>query len=256
MASVLNIADVKPLIGKLSRNNYYQVQFGGLSAGLLGYLNSRSVSSNFIARDAGLMCYEASIPGSSLADVQSSNFHGVVENFAHTRIFTPLTLNFYCDNEYKALKFLEHWMEYVVSGNGTSGQAYGSPNYNYRLKYPNDPQDGYKCNSTTIQKFEHSFERVLTYSFIGLYPQNLSSTSVKYGPSNELTRVSCSFKYDRYVAGSVLSYDGLLGSDNNRDPTIPPPRQGLVQNIIDDIKTGSLGLLQRLVNEIPPITFD
>ena len=256
MASVLKLEDVKPLIGKLSRSNYYQVQFGGLSSGLLGYLNNRGVASQFIAGDAGLMCYEASLPGSSLADVQSTNFHGVVENFAHTRIYTPLTLNFYCDDEYKALKFLEHWMEYVVSGNGTSGQTYGGSNYSYRLRYPNDPADGYKCNTTTIQKFERSFERVLTYSFIGLFPQNLSSVPVRYGTNNELTRVTCSFKYDRYVAGSVLSYDGLIGSSNNRDPTIPPKRTGILQDIIDDIRTGGLGLLQRLVNEIPPITFD
>jgi len=215
----LTLQDVRPLIGNLSRTNIYQVQFGGLSPGLIGYLASRSVGSQFIADGAGLMCYEASLPGSSLSQVQSSNFHGVIENFAHTRVFTPITLSFYCDSGYQTLRMLEHWMEYVVSGNGTAGMSYGGNNYNYRLKYPNDPSDGYKCDSTSVYKFEGDEENgsVMEYSFIGLYPSNLSSVPVRYGPNNEITRVTCSFSYDRYVAGSKRSFDWILGNSNNRD---------------------------------------
>jgi len=214
----LTTQDVRPLIGNLSRTNLYQVEFGGLSSGLSGYLNSRSVSSQFIAENSGLMCYEASLPGSSLSQVQSSNFHGVVENFAHTRVFTPITLSFYCDNRYRTLRMLEHWMEYVVSGNGTSNNNYGGNNYNYRLRYPNDPGTGYKSNSTSIFKFEGDKENrsVMEYSFIGLFPSNLSSVPVRYGPNNEITRVTCSFSYDRYVAGSIRSFDSFLGISNNQ----------------------------------------
>ena len=215
----LTIQDVRPLIGNLSRTNIYQVQFGGLTPGLVGYLQSRSVDSEFIADGAGLMCYEASLPGSSLSQVQSSNFHGVVENFAHTRVFTPITLSFYCDSGYRTLRMLEHWMEYVVSGNGTTTQAYGGENYNYRLKYPNDSSDGYKCSSTSIYKFEGDRENgsVMEYSFIGLYPSNLSSVPVRYGPNNEITKVTCAFSYDRYIAGSKRSFDWILGTANNQD---------------------------------------
>ena len=38
---------------------------------------------------------------------------GVTENMVHSRIYTPIQLEFYVDNEYKALKFLEHWMEFI-----------------------------------------------------------------------------------------------------------------------------------------------
>ena len=57
----------------------------------------------------------------------------------------------------------------------------------------------------------------MEYSFIGLYPSNLSSVPVRYGPNNEITRVTCSFSYDRYVAGSKRSFDWILGNSNNRD---------------------------------------
>lgn len=240
MATVRNLRleDVKPLIGNLSRANYYQVVFGGLTRGLAKYLKQKEVNESFIGGDLGLLCYSGTLPGSSLASVESrTDYHGLTENFAHTRIYTPITLNFYCDNEYRALKFMEHWMEYVVSGNGTRGSEYALPNYNTRLKYPMDPETGYKSFSTKIIKFENSFERALEYSFIGLYPENLSSTQVQYGSDSQLTRVSCSFKYDRYIAGSIYSYDFLTGTSNNNS--------SLVQDIVN-LNVG--GLIDRLVN--------
>lgn len=236
--SVRNIKpeEIKPLIGNISRPNYYQVVFGGLSSGLSGYLNSRGVDNQFIGSDMGLMCYNASLPGSSLATVEATNFHGVTENFAHTKLYTTLDLSFYCDREYKAKKFLEHWMEYVVSGNGTGNSDYSQTNYNHRLRYPNDPGTGYKSQATKIFKFENDYKQILEYSFIGLFPSNLSSTQVQYGTNSEITRVNCSFKYDRYIAGSISSYDSILGTSNN------------LLSTVRDITSNGIGLINRLFN--------
>ena len=231
MPRQINISEIKPLLGNISRANYYQVQFGGLSSDLYNYLSSRGVSQQFIADDMGLMCYSASLPGSSLADFQSQNFHGVTENFVHTKLYTPLNLSFYCDDEYRGLKFLEHWMEYIVSGNNTATPLYGSPSYNYRMKYP----EQYKSNSTQIFKFERNFDRVMEYSFIGLYPSNLSSTQLQYGANSELTRITCSFKYDRYITGSIKSFDYVLGSANNLVSTIRDLTSGTVSDLISRI---------------------
>lgn len=238
MATIKNLRlkDVKPLIGNISRANYYQVVFGGLTSGLSRYLKKKGVGGNFIGGDAGLLCYSGSLPGSSLASVESrTDFHGITENFAHTRIYTPITLNFYCDDEYKALKFFEHWMEYVVSGNGTKGSAYTLPNYNTRLKYPMDPNDGYKSFSTKIIKFENSFQRALEYSFVGLYPENLASTQVQYGSNSELTRITCTFKYDRYIAGSITSYDVAKGVSNNNSSLVSNFLEGDFLGVLNDL---------------------
>ena len=236
MPEIITLADIKPLIGNLSRANYYEVKFGGFTPGLRTYLGARGVDSQFIGGDAGLMCYNASLPGSSLAKVEGSNFSGVVENFAHTRIFTPIQLEFYCDNEYKVLKFLEHWQEYITSGNG-NGANYASPYYNYRVKYPNDPADGYKVNSTRIMKFENDYSRVMEYSFIGMFPLDMSSTPVRYGPNSELTRISCSFAYDRFIAGSIYSFDFIQGNFNN------------LRGIINDVTSGNAAaIINRFIN--------
>jgi len=183
------------------------VQFGGLSAGLLAHLGSRGVNSQFIASDMGLLAFNASLPGSSLATVESNNFHGVVENFAHTKIYTPLSISFYTDDQYKSLKFLEHWMEYAVGGNNLNSQLYGSRVYSYRMNYPNDPLSGYKSDQVKIYKFEPNIKSIMEYSFIGLYPKAVNSVNVAYGPNANVTRVTASFQYDRFIAGSTLSLD-------------------------------------------------
>ena len=219
---ILTLEDVKPIIGNLSRDNYYELRFGGLSPDLLAYVGARGVDQQFIAGSFGLMAYEAQIPGTSLADLQSNNYLGVTENFAHRKIFSDFSVSFYCDDEYKGLKFLEHWMEYTVSGNGTGRVTdnYADPNYSYRLRYPTE----YKSGSTTILKFERNVERVLSYSFLGLFPKALNAVPLSYGTKggglNGITKINCTFKYDRFIAGSVYSYDSVRGLGNNLDATV------------------------------------
>ena len=75
------------MFGNLSKNNHYQVDFSSLAtfegnSDLLKYLrNNRKVDANFIQRDAGLLCYEATLPGTSLATAEvKDNFMGVSKN--------------------------------------------------------------------------------------------------------------------------------------------------------------------------------
>ena len=225
---VITIDEIRPLIGNISRSNYYQVAFGGMSPGLMGYLATKGISSRFAYDDVGLMCYEASLPGAALAVTESSNFHGLTENFAHRRIYSSLSLEFYTDDEYKSRKFLEHWMEYCISGNGTLPSRYNQKNYAFRMQYPDDAVTGYKSESTKIYKFEKDFEQVMEYSFIGLFPLSLSSAAVRYGENNELTRLRCEFRYDRYIAGSTYSFDALLGKSNDNVSNAVDTARGVV----------------------------
>ncbi|NRA94058.1 MAG: hypothetical protein HRU26_15505 [Psychroserpens sp.] len=221
MPRILTIDEVKPLIGNLSRDNYYEMQFGGILPDLQFYLNQRGVESTFFQREWGLCAYDAQLPGTSLADTQSQNFMGVTENFAYQKAYSDLTISFYCDSEYRGLKFLEHWMEYTVSGNGTgTNPFYPEPGYGYRLKYP----DQYKSNSTKIFKFETRVERVLEYSFIGLFPKAINPVSISYGPKSgslgNILKINCTFKYDRFIAGSIDSFARASRRSNNLISTI------------------------------------
>lgn len=198
MPKIKKISDFKPLITNLAQTSHYQVMFGGLNGELSGYLNQRGVNTKFITEESGLLCSSASIPGSSLATADiNGNFMGMQEKMAHTRIFTEMQLEFYVDSDYRMIKFLEHWMEYIVSGG--SPQSIG-PGYYYRMQFP----EQYKCDQTKIIKFDRNGDKELQYKFFKLFPKNLTSIPVSYGTSNIL-KVSASFEYERYVSGKITS---------------------------------------------------
>ena len=202
------ITDFKPIIANLAQTSHYQVMFGGIGGSLLGYLNARGVDTRFITENAGLLCSSASIPGSSLATADiNGNFMGVQEKMAHTRIFTQIQLEFYVDSDYRMMKFLEHWMEFI--GNG-SVQDPTDTQYGYRMNFP----DEYKSNSTKIIKFDRDYLRELEYNFIGLFPINLSSIPVSY-ESSQILKVSASFNYERYIPGKITSKSKKTGKVNN-----------------------------------------
>ena len=203
------ISEFKPTFSNLAQSSHYQLIFGGLSFPLRQHLAIRGVDSRFIGETAGLLCSSAVIPGSSLgtADI-AGNFMGVQEKMAHTRIFTQIDLEFYVDKDYKTMKFLEHWTEFISSG---SGENPGDRGYYFRMQYPDD----YKCDRTKIIKFDRDYRQSIEYTFFGMFPIALNSTPVSYAVS-DILRATVSFNYDRYVAGKVSSLDYARKSDNNR----------------------------------------
>lgn len=209
LATLRRIADFKSTFTNLAQTSHFQVIFGGFSGGLRAHLLRRGVDERFLAETAGLLCYSASLPGSSFStsDVVG-NYMGVAEKFAHTRQFTQIDLEFYVDREYKTLKFLEHWMEYIASGSGVPEYSDG---YYFRMQYPSY----YKCSQTRILKFDRDYTAEIEYNFFGLFPMAMGGVSVNYGNS-DILRASATFNFERYVAGSVSSLSFYQGIDNNK----------------------------------------
>ncbi|MAC71172.1 MAG: hypothetical protein CMP84_13335 [Gammaproteobacteria bacterium] len=219
MARVLTLEDVKPLIGNLARSNYYQFRFSNtINTELSGYLLSRGVDPFFISNDVGLLCNAATLPGSSLANTESYNHVGVKESFAHTLQYDQLKLEFYCDNEYKTLKYFENWIGFITSGSGILDN--GDPNYYRELRYPEE----YKNNTCKVIKFENdnrsvdakslNIRRFMDYSFIGLYPTDIYETPLQYGESNIMS-ITVGFSYDRHIQGRINSIDIFNGINNS-----------------------------------------
>jgi hypothetical protein len=67
------ISDFKPLFTNLAQTSHYEVRFGGvgpLGGPLMAYLSRKGISQRFIFEDAGLLCFNASLPTSSLATAE------------------------------------------------------------------------------------------------------------------------------------------------------------------------------------------
>jgi hypothetical protein len=211
LATLRRISDFKPTLTNVAQTTHFQVLFNGFRDPLKDFLSRKGVDIRFITENAGLLCYSASLPGSSFATSDIvGNFTGVVEKFAHTRQFTQIDLEFYVDREYKTIKFLEHWMEFISSG---SGAQLSAPGYFYRMQYPSD----YKSDQTKILKFERDYGLELEYNFFGLFPLSMSSVSVSY-TNSDILRASATFNYERYVCGRVSSLSQHQGTDSNNNP--------------------------------------
>ena len=212
------ISDLKPTLTNLAQTSHFLVSFGNVSGGLSQYLTRRGVDKRFTTGELGLLCFSAQIPFANIATANiNGGFTGVGEKFAHSRIFTPITLNFYVDKEYKVLKFLEHWMEYTAGGTHAPGGRTGvikqnRSNYFVRMQYPED----YRMEDTKIYKFERDYANSLEYTFFNLFPQNVTNIAVSYDQSKTLT-ASATFEYTRYVSGpisSISAYRSGAGFNN------------------------------------------
>ena len=211
------ISEFKPLLTNVAQTSHYQVFFDGLSPELFTFLGEKNVDRRFITENSGLLCSAASIPGSALATSDIfGNFTGVQEKFAHTRVFSEMSLEFYVDKDYKMIKFFEHWMDYISSGSEKrriTSFSKASPGYFYRMRYPKG-NSGYKCDKTKIVKFNVDYKKEIEYTFVGMFPINLASTPVQYGNSDVL-KVNCTFNYERYIAGESSNLSIKKGTSEN-----------------------------------------
>ena len=193
----ITMQDVKEKLGKLSITNQYQVHFSILKKTITDYLEAIGIDNakEFLSRDAGILCSDASLPASAFATAEvKDNFIGIPQEFAHTRLYTDIDFTFYVDQDYTLLRIFEGWMDYIASGADGDGVGLGDRGFYRRFKYPDD----YKCDTMSITKFEKNIESTLLYEFVNAFPKSISSMPVTYGTA-ELLKITVSFNYDRYV---------------------------------------------------------
>ena len=206
----ITMTDAKLKFGNLSLNNQYQVHFAGFNTSIINYLrNNLGIlnADDFISRQMGILCFDASLPASALATAEvKDNFMGVPQEFAHSRLYTDIDFTFYIDKDYTLLTIFEGWMDYITSGAERDVDDLQKPFYR-RLKYP----DTYKVSSMYISKFEKNADRGITYQFINAFPKSITPIPVTYG-SADLLKVSVSFNYDRYIVNRKVRQPSILST--------------------------------------------
>lgn len=190
--------EARDIFGKIALSNHYAVSFSGLNTNITNHITKRfgvpSVK-NFISRKTGLLCSDASLPGSSLGTGEvKGNFMGVPQEFAHSRLYQDVDFSFYIDGDHTNLKIFEGWMDYIAS---TSGADETNHSYFRRMAWPDD----YKVDTMIITKFERDMKSQMTYKFINAFPKTITPITVAYGGS-ELLKVVVSFTFDRYIVGN------------------------------------------------------
>ena len=236
------ISDIMPKIQNVSLSSQFLVKFVLPRGECRSFLRKKGINDRFISDNVGLLCSDAVLPGSAMAALNTAgDYQGMIEKFAHTRNFTQVNFDFMVDNEYKSLKFLEHWMEFI------SGRSNGDPSsdtYFFKMAYPTE----YKSNDTRIVKFEKNHSQFLEYRFVGLFPLALNSTRVSY-QNTQVLKATATFSFDRYICGESSSLARALGLDLNN----AGGRSGNARNInyndakaLDDIINPNYGGLSLL----------
>ena len=210
-----DMADVREIIGRPSLDTFYQVTFSfgkwqrWLESDDLGEAivfdpaisgHSRVQGRDFMQK-MSVMCAEAEIPGTSFQSTLAVGHHqGIQEEFPYLRTFPPLNLTFYCDLDHVIIEVLESWMTYInpITTNKRNLNAYG------RFNYPDDYKETIHLTKFERDTFEASLPldqnpttKLMTYEFVNIWPQNMTSMRVAYGDSNVL-RCSVQFAYDRF----------------------------------------------------------
>ena len=207
--------------GNIAQSSQYRVHWAWPPQ-VEAHLKSQRIP-NVLMNEGGVLCKATSLPGSSLAthDV-TTDFYGVTQKSAYRRQFDgTIDLTFYIDSDYVMLYMFEGWLEYIMQMQCDSGDP-NSPGVTYTASYP----DSYRC-LLYLHKFNKDHQGVpssrrgvhgaaanvygepgdIVYTFVEAFPQNISSTSVSYDPSQNL-EFTVSFAYTRYITSRSVSRNG------------------------------------------------
>ena len=228
--------------GNIAQSSQYRVHWAW-PVNVARHLNSQRIP-NVLMNEGSVLCKATTLPGSSLAthDV-ATDFYGVTQKSAYRRQFDgSIDLTFYIDSDYGMLYMFEGWLEYIMQMQCDSGDP-NSTGVTYTASYP----DSYRC-LLYLHKFNKDHQGVpssrrgvhgaaanvygepgsITYTFVEAFPQNISSTSVSYDPSQNL-EFTVSFAYTRYITSRSVSRNGASAGKPN-----PTRRQALKSSPIDN----------------------
>ena len=205
-----------------------------------------------LLNEIGVMCKATSLPGSSLATHEVANdFYGVTQKHAYRRQFdNSIDLTFFIDASYQTLYTFEGWMEYIMPlmGNNLMGR-----NSYYTAAYPEDYRaelylhkfnkdhsgvDGFRENAKPA-KYNYGKPGEIVYTFVGAFPQNISSASVSYDPSSNL-EFTVTFAYERYVTDRT----------SVRMPQQAPNTRGGTQPVLSAAKDNPSSVMKQVRNTL------
>jgi len=174
-----------------------------------------------------LTCVEASLPGSSIATIETSrDFTGIVERHAYSRLYDEtidFTFMVTLDSNYMQIRFFDYWMKFIV-GEDKDDRTLQSRTFASKIRYPED----YQTDNLTIVKYEKNLgsgidrsANVLVYNFVQAFPKAINTVAVTYDAAQVL-KCTVSFTYTRYFVSSVnTQLDGNFIEPGQRNPNAP-----------------------------------
>jgi hypothetical protein len=131
---------------------------------------------------AEFMIQASSLPGSTIGSIDVPYF-GRKIRVAGDRTFEPWSVQVLNDEDFKVRDSLERWHNTINSLEGNLGKS--SP-------------ANYKADAEVIQ-YSKDGKEIRTYSFIGLFPTEISPIELSWNDTDTIETFSTTFMYDYYT---------------------------------------------------------
>lgn len=154
-------------------------------------MNRQGISDNN-AQNIFINCFQASIPGSSVASTEKDK---AFRSYAYQKLFEDVTFGFYCTEEFKELKFLQTWLDIVVPGPLENNHV------EYYEKYAGYSNIKIINLSNDAPSLKSENKKTITTTLIEAYPKAVSAIPLDYGTTNAIIQVTATFTY-RYFTQS------------------------------------------------------
>ena len=172
-----NISTFKQqMTGDGARPNLFRVSLEGAS----GYLD--------VDGDDHFFIRASSIPGGTIGQVVVPYFGREVK-FAGNRTFAEWTVTVINDENFKTRGRLERWMERIN-------------NHQANLRSGTTPGGYFGTGVVTQLGKNTSTQTLRTYSFVNIFPTDLSEITLDWGDNDSIEEFTCTFAYDYWTATS------------------------------------------------------
>ena len=139
------------------------------------------------------MARSAQIPSSSLGTVVVPYFGREVK-FAGNRTFPQWTLTIINDEDFLIRSALESWLNAINSHSGN-------------VRNPglvNPSQGGYTTDATVFQYGKAGGDAIKYYSFVGLFPTDLSSIDLDWSSNDSIEEYQVTFDYQYWTSDTTI----------------------------------------------------
>jgi hypothetical protein len=229
-------ADFLTKFGNIAQTSQYRAHIVFPPA-VRAELNASKIDTTLL-NEIGVLCKATSLPGSSLATHDVANdFYGVTQKHAYRRQYdNTIDLTFFIDKDYQTLYTFEGWMEYIMPlmGQNVKGgnsyftaqypDSYRTEIYLHKFNKDHDGVDGFAENGRAV-KYDYGNPGEIVYTFLGAFPQNISSAVVSYDPSSNL-EFTVTFAYERYITDKTgIMMPKISAPDGGgSQPTLSAPK--------------------------------
>lgn len=165
------------LVGDGARPNLFEVRMN-----VPGYAKTGDVD-----RKISFMCNSAQLPGSTVG-IAPAFYFGREIKVAGNRTYPEWTVNILNDEDFVIRNAMERWI------NGLS-----DPVLNVRAGAAATVDSGYGADATVIQ-YGKGGNTLKSYTFVGLFPIDVSPIEVNWGANDQIEEFSVTFAYQYWTS--------------------------------------------------------